>query len=195
MRADRRSLWRTARRCGWPTCVGQSPRWPTMSAPAAGTAAPWLPGRVCKDVGKGGCSRRPAKLGGSGGTRTQREPCSPWRNCRQGCPSPTGLTLEWRDGTLLTERSVAQWRKRSHGPERPSSGAAGGGRSGDGGGWCWFLFSLTLCRACILWAGTRKMRGFRDGPGPGMAQERNPFLPPTTPGQGITVISASVGTT
>ena len=56
-------------------------------------------------------------------------------------------------------------------------------------------FFTNAVQGVHLVGGDPQSAGFCDGPGPGMAQERNPFLPPTTPGQGITVISASVGTT
>ena len=50
----------------------------------------------------------------------------------------------------------------------------------------------------LHFAGPRpQSAGFCDGPGPGMALEQNPFLPPTTTGRGIrkTVLRSSDGAT
>lgn len=58
--------------------------------------------------------------------------------------------------------------------------------AGDGGG-----IPSDGIRGVHLAGGDPQDAEFCDGPGPGMALEQNSFLPPTTPGQGMTVVSGS----
>ena len=70
--------------------------------------------------------------------------------------------------------------------ERPSSGAAGGGRMPALRIWLKARKNPGTSRKayvpCTFGAGVPESAEFCDGPGPGMALEQNPFLPPTRPG-------------
>ena len=72
--------------------------------------------------------------------------------------------------------------------ERPSSGAAGGGRMPALRIWLKARknpgTSRTAYVPCTFGAGVPESAEFCDGPGPGMALEQNSFLPPTTTGRG-----------
>ena len=83
--------------------------------------------------------------------------------------------------------------------ERPSSGAAGGGRMPALRIWLKARKNLgtprTVYVPCTFGAGVPESAEFCDGPGPGMALEQNSFLPPTTTGRGtgMTVIRRDHG--
>ena len=72
--------------------------------------------------------------------------------------------------------------------ERPSSGAAGGGRMPALRIWLKARENPGTPRTayvpCTFGAGVPESAEFCDGPGPGMALEQNSFLPPTTTGRG-----------
>ncbi len=83
--------------------------------------------------------------------------------------------------------------------ERPSSGAAGGGRMPALRIWLKARENPGTPRTayvpCTFGAGVPESAEFCDGPGPGMALEQNSFLPPTTTGRGtwMTVIRRDHG--
>ena len=149
------------------------------------TAASCLPGRLCGVFAEHGPTRSEDRAqskndtvpGGIAGRLNHGE-AVPWRNGDEG-----GVAGHDRHTTFGT------------GPTR--SCAARGGRKKKAGRGMTVLFPFSLDTGVHFVGGDPQSAEFCDGPGPGMALEQNPFLPPTTTGRGIrkTVLRSSDGAT
>ena len=135
------------------------PNKPTMSAPAAGTAASWAP-----DTRRTGFI--PAAVWRNSVQVEQAEGLPRSGGSKSGVAGPAGHTA-FDDGATQQRscgrRQDARTANMAESEEKPRHVTDG-------------------IRALHFWGGGPESAGFCDRPGPGMALEQNPFLPPTRPG-------------